>query len=443
MTKRRLTLETHFAGAWHEAAILNIADDTLGIRSPTTLDYDSGYFVDMGSEDLADGRPATDIRALSVRHPLDLSGARFDTWPPFLLDLLPQGHARRRLAAELNYGEDDPKLEYPLLIRGGGSPIGNIRIREARAAEEERIAGLPVKGVRLEEIFERSPAFAYLADTFALIASGSSGVQGEWPKILMTEADDGLWYPDSVVDDARARAHAIIKMSRAKFAEDRAVLAAEAPYLEVARDFGLRVGESLTFRGDTLLIPRFDRQVGAAGVTRLGQESIVSASGIAAFGHIASHESYIATLAKTATDPGVEIVEYVLRDVLARAMGDTDNHGRNTALQKRPDGRIGLTPLFDFAPMTLDPGVIALSTTWACLRGMGGGLDYWRIADAAAEAAGDERLAATLAAELASKAGFVERVPEIAHGRGGDTQTIDRACRYAGEVAAALRKLGR
>lgn len=441
MMIRRLTLEIHVGGAWREAAVLAITDDALGIRSPTALDYDTGYFIDMASEDLADGRAVTDIRALSVRHPVDLAGARFDTWPPFLVDLLPQGQARRRLADELGYGEDDPKLAYPLLVRGGGSPIGNIRIGEAWTAEQARIAGIAVQGVSTEEIFERSPAFTFLADTFALVASGSSGVQGEWPKILMTQAEDGLWYPDPVVEDARARAHAIVKMSRARFAEDRAILAAEAPYLEVARDFGLRVGAPLTHRRDTLLIPRFDRRVGASGVTRLGQESIVSASGIAAFGHLGSHESYIATLAASCSEPAAEIVEYVLRDVLARAMGDTDNHGRNTALQKHPDGRIALTPLFDFAPMTLDPGVIAPSTTWACLRGTGGGLDYRRVAEATAVAASDAALAGTLTAALAAKADFVERVPDIARNRGVEAATVDRACRYSGEVAGALRSL--
>lgn len=271
MTTRRLHLQIHCAGRWHDAATLVIDDDALGIGSATTLDYDTGYFIEHGSEDFARERPAIDARALSVRHPVDLAGARLKTWPPFLLDLLPQGHARRRLAAELGHDEDDKALVYPLLIRGAGSPIGNIRVEEAWKAERQRIEDHTVEGVATDEIFERSPAFRYMADRFALIASGSSGVQGEWPKILLTRADDGLWYPDPVIEDGRAREHAIVKMSRARFEEDRLILAAEAPYLEVAREIGVRVASPLAYRNDTLIVPRFDRRVVDGKVVRSGQ----------------------------------------------------------------------------------------------------------------------------------------------------------------------------
>ena len=77
---------------------------------------------------------------------------------------------------------------------------------------------------------------------------------------------------------------------------------------------------------------------------------------MAQFGYVAAHEEYLAAIKRFCTDPAAETVEYVLRDVLNLAMGNPDNHGRNTALQKAPDGWIGLTPLFDFTPMRLDPG---------------------------------------------------------------------------------------
>lgn len=45
---------------------------------------------------------------------------------------------------------------------------------------------------------------------------------------------------------------------------------------------------------------------------------------------------------------------YMLRDILNLALRNTDNHGRNAAVL-RTGGQVGLSPIFDFAPMFLDP----------------------------------------------------------------------------------------
>ena len=62
------------------------------------------------------------------------------------------------------------------------------------------------------------------------------------------------------------------------------------------------------------------------------------------------------------------------------ALGNKDNHARNTALQRDFDGRIGLTPLFDFAPMYLHPDGIARRIRW---NGNDDGRPDWtRVLDA-------------------------------------------------------------
>ena len=53
---------------------------------------------------------------------------------------------------------------------------------------------------------------------------------------------------------------------------------------------------------------------------------------------------------------------------LAVALGDRDNHGRNTSLLKAGDGSVALAPLYDFAPMYLDPEGISRQTRWASER---------------------------------------------------------------------------
>src|SRR5690606_38418025 len=55
---------------------------------------------------------------------------------------------------------------------------------------------------------------------------------------------------------------------------------------------------------------------------------------------------------------------YLKRDLANIALGNKDNHTRNTALQRFNNGIIQLTPLFDFAPMWLHPDGIARTTPW-------------------------------------------------------------------------------
>ena len=50
-------------------------------------------------------------------------------------------------------------------------------------------------------------------------------------------------------------------------------------------------------------------------------------------------------------EPEGEVVEYVKRDVANIVLGNKDNHGRNTAVQRHCDGTVRLAPVFDFAPM--------------------------------------------------------------------------------------------
>ena len=46
-------------------------------------------------------------------------------------------------------------------------------------------------------------------------------------------------------------------------------------------------------------------------------------------------------------------------------LGNKDNHGRNTALLRYETGVVKLAPMFDFAPMYLDPEGIARVCRWS------------------------------------------------------------------------------
>ena len=62
-------------------------------------------------------------------------------------------------------------------------------------------------------------------------------------------------------------------------------------------------------------------------------------------------------------------IEYLKRDVLNQAMRNTDNHARNTAIQRISNGVVALTPIFDFAPMYKDPEMVPRAVQWNDAKG--------------------------------------------------------------------------
>lgn len=423
----RLTLQTHFDGEWHYAATVEIKDAAAGFQGASIVDYDLDYFVNVASAEFAAGKMVRDHRALSVRHPVDLENRYSRSWPPFLLDLIPQGHARRKLAEHLSLAEGSRASDLPLLLRSATGGIGNIRIKEATEAETERLRGVERQGVTEAEILERSDRFMEVADRFGMLASGSSGLQGEWPKVSMTQANDGLYYPDSFVTDDEAVRHVIVKLVRSNEPVDRLILEGEALYSRIAQEIGLNVSEPSTYAEGVLIIPRFDRKKKESGGTvRLGQESLVSAIGIADFGHVGTHEAYIDVLRQNSADPFADIVEYLKRDIANLALGNPDNHGRNSALSKHQDGTIRLSPLFDFAPMRLAKEGIVRSTRWAMMRD--GGLDHlpnWKRISA--ELMPDPAEQKALATALSEFAEHLRRAPAMAKDSSASPEILDRA----------------
>lgn len=432
-----LTIQAHMNGAWRDAATVAFEEPGRGIAGKTKLAYDDVYFFGVAAVDAVDA-DVIDRRALSVQSPVNFESAYLDTWPAWLLDMMPQGVARQRLAKETGLAASDPAVELRLLLRAGGSPIGNLRIGEAWEAEQQRIAGVECPPLTDEDIATRSERFLDVVDRFAHLASGSSGVQGEWPKALMTRhARDGFWYPDPFVPTHEGAEHAIIKLLRSSSNDDALIIGAEAPYLLIAEAFGLDVAAPLQYRAGVLRIPRFDRTVAGGRVLLHGQESLVSALGVAEFGHIGHHEDYLAVIRAVSDDPVADTLEYVLRDVLNAAMGNPDNHGRNTALAKRAGGGIRLAPLYDFAPMRLSATGIGRATRWRCLGGHDLG-DRWAAVCGAA--ACDGLPADILGAVLLEKIRFLRDLPRLAAEVGVSPEVIDRAF-SAGAVADAIERL--
>jgi serine/threonine-protein kinase HipA len=160
-----------------------------------------------------------------------------------------------------------------------------------------------------------------------------------------------------------ARRHFIVKRPRGPSEADRKVLRNEARYMQVAQRFGIRTSELPSFHADMLFIPRFDRLAENGQVLRFHQESAASIAGLAGSGIQANQFQLLAAIRAVVDDPLEATIEFIRRDVLNLAMRNTDNHARNTAVHT-VDGVTRITPLFDFAPMYLDPEGITRAARW-------------------------------------------------------------------------------
>jgi serine/threonine-protein kinase HipA len=348
-----LSIELFRDGGWTCAAELRSIGMAGSPQQSTHLVYDFDYVADYIGE--------RGFAAVSVRHPVDLQLTRLSAWPGFVVDLLPQGESRRIVDGRNRAAGREP-TDWNALRLGAGNPVGNLRVPRLEVEPGE------VLGVGRAAVVEQGDEFHAWARERGMATTGGTDTGGAAPKLLLTEDRDGLLYADGVLADADAQRHWIVKFPRGRTTRDAQVLANEAQYLEVARALGLRCGDPLDYEPGALFVPRFDREVSGSDVVRYGMESVYAALGIVTPGSSLGFEDVVRGLAGCLDDPEGDICELVSRDAVAWALGDTDNHGRNTALLKPPDGSVSLSPLFDFAPMFLDPGLVKRSTRWQSER---------------------------------------------------------------------------
>ena len=354
--RENCTIQLFCNGTWHDVATVSLFEqEREGWRTKTYSGYSAEWAFEHPNR--------RDAHALACQVPVGLEPLELPHWPVFLIDMLPQGFGREELLRRIDLSPTAAEeADWRLLKAGAGNPIGNLRVKEA-AEWLQANAGL-VRGFTDEDIAARSEDFAEYLASNGLFVAGSSGVQGEWPKVLLTRADDGLLYLDHTLADERAREHYIVKFGRGTNERLASILRHEAPYMDIAKKLGLRVHAPLVLRERALFIRRFDRAIDSQGVQRLAQESIATLTGIPGFGAVPSHDQVCRALLNRCTDPQTDMLEYIKRDVANLALGNKDNHARNTALQRDFTQGVRLSPLYDFAPMYLHPDGIARRIRW-------------------------------------------------------------------------------
>ncbi|WP_240454212.1 HipA domain-containing protein [Halomonas sp. NO4] len=262
------------------------------------------------------------------------------------------------------------------------------------------------------------------------VSGGATGAGGEAPKLLLRcTTDDQVWI-DTWQDDPRcADAHYLVKFPRGRRSRDDCdVLRAEYHYYGELASLGVDTIDTSAMRlieGErypSLWLPRFDVAIRAGALVRFGLESVYSLLNAAPGSHL-NHFDVIDQLVRRlqlqhrvvelgeSFDSEAFVIEWVRRDLLNIAFGNSDNHGRNTALIKRPEG-IWLAPVYDFAPMRADPEGVTRSMRWGAPFEEGGEYDWTAIAEALSHHANPARLRGALADQAAQLAGLSERLRE-------------------------------
>jgi serine/threonine-protein kinase HipA len=107
------------------------------------------------------------------------------------------------------------------------------------------------------------------------------------------------------------------------------------------------------------------------------------------------------------------------------ALGNTDNHGRNTALQVTADGVARLTPVFDVAPMFMDRSAIPRQTRWGrSIEPQAGVVDWNRVIELTGNAHGS-----AMSVQLRDFQDALSQVPAWLRDMDATPTVIDRAQR--------------
>jgi serine/threonine-protein kinase HipA len=403
----QLTLQIHHDQRWHDAALLETPHPEQGTRGAAWLSYEQTYALEWMFRD--------DEHACSLTLPVELIlKHQAERWFGFLEDIMPAGASRRYWVAHLGLqGMPEGQQDSELLRHGTIAPVGNLRIKEAIP---QRPAGsrLEQRRFSLDDVVERHTDFLEYAQQMGAASGGATGAGGEAPKLLIRcDAQDRIWIDTWQDDPTNADLHYLVKFPRGQRSPDDCdILRAEYHYYHELQALGVDTIDTRHMRliegqrYPSLWLPRFDVEMRDKRLQRFGLESVYALFGAAPGTHLShfdvlerlvdllERQYRVVELGETFDRAGF-VIEWVKRDLLNVAFGNSDNHGRNAALLKRPEG-IWHAPVYDFAPMKADPEGVTRTTRWGSPFEEGGEYDWLAIA----EALSDTVPAPTLVQEL-------------------------------------------
>jgi serine/threonine-protein kinase HipA len=387
----RLTLQIYTDNQWHDAAELIITEPQLGRASASELNYHLDYLSHF------DERAET---AVSFCYRVETLGYHKNNWLRFIDDIMPAGSSREYWVKKLGISDISPaSQDFILLQQGTIAPIGNLRIKEA----------VPVKVIHdiaidftIGHVVERDIDFIEYAQENGAAAGGATGAGGAAPKMLLRcSPQDNVWIDTFQDDPANLDTHYLVKFPRGKSPIDKDILRAEFHFYHELKAMGfdtiptdnMRLLEGT--RVPSLWLPRFDTYIYKNKMQHCGLESVYSildeqAARPLLHGDVLARliqkmtkDEYFGNTKTMLDEPnGITnfVIEWVRRDLLNIAFGNSDNHGRNTSFIKS-NNTVTLAPIYDFAPMKADPEVISRTFTWGHNMERGGNYNFPLIAE--------------------------------------------------------------
>lgn len=371
MSSSVLAVEIFNDGRWLYAADVELLKPELGRNSPVKLLYRQDYALENMFK--------CDQAACSLNLPVELMMVyRSDHWFGFLDDIVPSGASRRYWVEHLGIGnlpigEQDSRL----LAAGSIAPVGNIRIRESLP---EKLYGMAEKRFSFDDVAERHVDFLEYAQEMGAVSGGATGAGGEAPKLLIRLSPDRQVWIDTWQDDlTNLDQHYLVKFPRGRGTRlDADILRAEFHFYHELSALGVDTIDTekmMLHEGErfpSLWLPRFDVAYTQGRVEHYALESVLSVLDQppgSFLNHFAVVRGLVDVLlqesqaSETSFDTETFVVEWLERDLLNVIFANSDNHGRNTALIKRPQG-VWLSPVYDFAPMKADPEGVIRTMKW-------------------------------------------------------------------------------
>lgn len=388
----KLTLQCNLHSGWHDLGELTLNEPEKGRRSSCAFNYSLDYLTD-----ICESFDSNGIEAASCLYATQLMTTyrKRDRWFSFLDDIVPSGASRRWWVSYLNMQHlSEAEQDTELLKQGTIAPVGNLRIKESVPKITPEQAS---QRYEMRHVVDRDSDFLQYAGQLGAASGGATGAGGEAPKLLIRLTHDKMVWIDSQQDDPNCLdTHYLVKFARGKRSpRDKDILRAEYHYYHELHALGFETIDTQNMhliegdKGPSLWLPRFDVGQRDGKLERYGLESISSLMDVP-FGATLDHNATIRAIVRILkvfnenknlpSENGIDafVKEWVKRDFLNICFGNSDNHGRNSSILKKPD-HIALAPIYDFAPMKADDEGIVRVTTWQAPLEIGGNYKWREI----------------------------------------------------------------
>ncbi len=385
-----LTIQIFTNALWQDAAELIITDPSLGHTSACTLNYSTSHLLNNYNQRAE--------AAVGISYAVEAFGYSNDNWMRFLDDIIPAGASRKYWVNKLGIEDKTfAEQDFALLKYGSMAPIGNLRIKESLPEKTKDQMNVDFS---IDQVANHDIDFIEYAQQNGATTGGASGAGGVAPKVLIRcNAQDRVWIDSYQDNHENLDLHYLVKFPRGNRNIDKDILRAEFHYYHELEQLGFNTIATEKMRlieGErvpSLWLPRFDVYIENKQMNHCGMESVYSileeppakpllhTDVLARMIKKMQAKEYLGdtqTLLDQTDGVAKFVIEWVRRDLLNIAFGNSDNHGRNTAFLKT-NNYISLAPIFDFAPMKADPEIVTRSFTWGPGMELGGHYDFQKI----------------------------------------------------------------